>query len=90
MTGRAAPTPLPGVVDRRPARTTVTTYAVTLTPVEDRTLVTILERRWMGGHPTSRQVGSFSVDAAEKRDWALGGPLLLPQVLRAVAEHLDS
>ena len=84
------PALIPGVVDRRPARAVKTTYSVVLTPTADRTLITVMESRWMGGHKVPKLVGSFSVSAAAEADWALGGPAVLPLVLSAVAAYLEA
>lgn len=83
-------THVPTVVDRRASRPVRTTYKVILTPVEDRTLITVHETVWRGGMPGPRLLGSFSVDAAAEREWALGGPAVLPLVLSAVAAYLEA
>ena len=86
----APPVPVPGVLDRRPARTVRTTYKVTLTPAEDRTIIAIHETHWVGGHPTPRLLGQFAVQGAARADWELGGVAVLPLILSAVAAYLEA
>ena len=82
-----------GLLDSRPQsarQVQKTTYHVALVPTDDGTIVTVLERRWMGRNMVPRRTHSGRLTLVTATDWEADPDRALSLALAAAAVLLET